>query len=150
VAWHDVVVLLMVSADPLRRRRPDECFAAEAEAARDLGVDVALVDHAAANQGDAAEAVRLMKTSSADAVHRGWMLRAEHYAALVFAVLIAIGDDDLISRWSGNGDDAREAAANVLWRLADQWPAPNGGKRWQVNPTASEGRFETAFVNGAF
>ena len=42
---HTGVVLLLVPADPLRPRRPDEHFAPEAAAARDSGHDVALIDH---------------------------------------------------------------------------------------------------------
>jgi hypothetical protein len=38
-------VLLLAPADPLRARRADEHFAAEAAAARDAGHDVALIDH---------------------------------------------------------------------------------------------------------
>ncbi len=78
-------MLLIVPADPLRPRRPDEYFAPEVDAAGDLGVDVALIDHDAAGQGDAEGALRLVRTSSNDAVYRGWMLRSEHYAALVSA-----------------------------------------------------------------
>ena len=37
--------MLIVPADPLRPRRPDEHFAAEAEAARAAGLEVAVVDH---------------------------------------------------------------------------------------------------------
>ena len=42
---HTAVVLLLVPADPLRPRREDEHFAAEAAAAREAGWDMALVDH---------------------------------------------------------------------------------------------------------
>jgi hypothetical protein len=38
-------VLLLVPADPLRPRRADEHFAAEAAAARDADITVALIDH---------------------------------------------------------------------------------------------------------
>ena len=85
MACHDVAVLLMVPADPLHQRRPDEYFAPEARAARDLGINVALIDHDAASQGDATAAVRLINTRSVDAVYRGWMLRSEHYSAMVCA-----------------------------------------------------------------
>jgi hypothetical protein len=84
--WQDVAVLLVVPADPLHPRRPDEYFAPEVDAAGDLGVDVALIDHDAAGQGDAEGALRPVRTSSNDAVYRGWMLRSEHHAALVSAL----------------------------------------------------------------
>lgn len=66
---------LIVPADPLRPRRPDEHFAAEAAAARAAGVAVALVDHDRLARGDATGL-----PSVEDGVYRGWMLRSEHYA----------------------------------------------------------------------
>lgn len=72
--------MLLVPSDPLRPRRPDEHFAAEARAARDLGVDVAVVDHdALANADDIGPALAAVATGG-DAVYRGWMLRSERYA----------------------------------------------------------------------
>ena len=38
-------MMLLVPANPLRPRRPDDHFAPEAHAARAAGIDVALVDH---------------------------------------------------------------------------------------------------------
>jgi hypothetical protein len=77
----DADVLLLVPADPIRPRRPDEHFAAEARAARDLGVDVAVVDHdILAAGGDVAAALAAI-TMGGDAVYRGWMLRSDRYAA---------------------------------------------------------------------
>jgi hypothetical protein len=52
---HTGVVLLLVPADPLRPRRPDEHFAPEAAAARDVGHHVALVDHDALAEPDGAD-----------------------------------------------------------------------------------------------
>lgn len=51
-------MLLLLPRDPLAPRRVDEHFAPEAAAARELGVPAV-----------------------GDAVHRGWMLRSEEYAA---------------------------------------------------------------------
>ncbi|MFC0434780.1 ATP-grasp domain-containing protein [Kutzneria buriramensis] len=68
---------LIVPADPLRPRRADEHFAAEAAAARAAGVEVVLVDHDRLARG---EAVPLPPLS--DAVYRGWMLRSSDYALL--------------------------------------------------------------------
>lgn len=77
--------MLLVPADPLRPRRPDEHFADEAAAARELGVTVALVDHDAVAE-DAATAVSLVPQGDSVAVYRGWMLRCEHYAAMESAL----------------------------------------------------------------
>jgi hypothetical protein len=79
-------MLLLVPADPLRPTRVDEHFAAEATAARALGVDVAVVDHDALTRpGEADRAVRRVPASD-DAVYRGWMLRAEQYQAFADAL----------------------------------------------------------------
>jgi len=79
-------MLLLVPADPLRPARPDEHFAAEARAARDAGVVVAVVDHdVLARGGDVDRAVAKVPVDD-DAVYRGWMLRSEHYAGLVEAL----------------------------------------------------------------
>jgi hypothetical protein len=66
---------LIVPADPLRPRRADEHFAAEAAAARAAGVAVALVDHDRLARGEAVDL-------PSGGVYRGWMLRSEHYALL--------------------------------------------------------------------
>ncbi|MBB2940638.1 hypothetical protein FB565_000342 [Actinoplanes lutulentus] len=78
-------MLLLVPADVLRPRRPDEHFIAEVEAARDAGLDVAVIDHDAVTRGDAAAAVTRVPAGS-DAVYRGWMLRSEQYVAMVQAL----------------------------------------------------------------
>ena len=67
-------------------RRPDEHFAPEANAAREAGGDVALVDHdVLAAGGDADRAVHLGPPGG-EAVYRGWMLRSEQYAACADAL----------------------------------------------------------------
>ncbi|KAA8882152.1 hypothetical protein F3087_39235 [Nocardia colli] len=79
-------MLLLVPADVLRPRRADEHFAAEADAARAAGMEVALVDHDALTTPDGAEAaVRAVRTSDT-AWYRGWMLRSEQYAAFAAAL----------------------------------------------------------------
>ena len=71
---HTGVVLLLVPADPLRPRRADEHFAAEAAAARDAGITVALIDHdALADPDGAGRAVARVPGPGAVAVYRGWM-----------------------------------------------------------------------------
>ncbi|RZU76263.1 hypothetical protein EV384_4899 [Micromonospora kangleipakensis] len=78
--------MLLFPADPLRPRRPDDHFAAEAEAARAAGILVALVDHDLLASGhDPARAVAAVRASGV-AVYRGWMLRADRYADLADAL----------------------------------------------------------------
>jgi hypothetical protein len=84
-------MLLLVPADPLRPRRPDGHFAAEAAAAKDAGVTVALIDHDSLTDpdpdpGGAGRAVARVPDSGGTAVYRGWMLRASQYAALAGAL----------------------------------------------------------------
>lgn len=74
------------SCGPLRPRHRDEHFAAEAQAARDAGLDVAVVDHdALAQGGDVRRAVASVSGTGA-AVYRGWMLRSEEYSAFAEAL----------------------------------------------------------------
>ncbi len=49
---HDARVMLLVPADPLRPRRPDDHFAPEADAARAAGTNVAVVYHEALIRDD--------------------------------------------------------------------------------------------------
>ena len=71
---HTGVVLLLVPADPLRPRRADEHFAAEAAAARDAG-HVGRIDHdALAGPDGAGRAVARVPGGGGAAVYRGWML----------------------------------------------------------------------------
>lgn len=72
-------MILLVPSDVLRPRRPDEHFAAEADAARACGIEVALIDHdALTTPVGADQAVRRVPADD-DAVYRGWI------AGLVFA-----------------------------------------------------------------
>jgi hypothetical protein len=80
-------MILLVPADPLRPARPDEHFAAEATAAAEAGLAVALVDHdALAEPGGARRAVARVPTGDGPAVYRGWMLASGQYAAFADAV----------------------------------------------------------------
>jgi len=80
-------VMLLVPADPLRVRRPDEHFAREAAAASRAGVEVGVVDHDALTNGDGAQAAVARVPGGGEAVYRGWMVRSEEYAALAGALL---------------------------------------------------------------
>ncbi|MEU6206746.1 ATP-grasp domain-containing protein [Micromonospora musae] len=75
-------MLLLVPADPLRPRRPDEHFASEARAAREAGLTVAVVDHDALLRGAEPERAVPALPAGATAVYRGWMLPSHRYAAL--------------------------------------------------------------------
>jgi ATP-grasp domain, R2K clade family 3 len=80
-------MMLLVPADVLRARRVDHHFAAEADAARAAGMDVALVDHDALSRpGDADDAVRRVPAGDEAAIYRGWMLRSEQYTAFAEAL----------------------------------------------------------------
>ena len=79
--------MLLVPADPLRPRRPDERFAPEAETAAAAGLTVALVDHDALNEpGGAQQAVARVPANGGEAVYRGWMLSGGQYAAFADAL----------------------------------------------------------------
>lgn len=82
---NDGLVLLVVPSSPLAPRRPDPHFADEYEAARDLGLERALVDHDALAAGDAVAGTSCLPDSD-DVVYRGWMLNSERYAAFDAAV----------------------------------------------------------------
>jgi hypothetical protein len=83
-----VPAIVLVPADVLRLRRPEEHFAAEAAAAVATGATVALVDHDALTEyGRAQRAVVRLGESAGGAVYRGWMLSTGQYAAL------ALGDE---------------------------------------------------------
>ncbi|MBO0608903.1 ATP-grasp domain-containing protein [Myceligenerans salitolerans] len=76
--------LLLVPSDPLAPRVPDPHFAREADAARQAGMDVAVVDHDAIIAGDIRAAVRRVPTSNVGrtAWYRGWMIHTPTYALL--------------------------------------------------------------------
>ncbi|MDO3700160.1 ATP-grasp domain-containing protein [Micromonospora sp. C28SCA-DRY-2] len=78
--------MLLVPADPLRPRRPDEHFAPEARAAREAGLTVAVVDHDALARGDDPDRAVASVPAGGPAVYRGWMLRGERYAELTEAL----------------------------------------------------------------
>ncbi len=78
--------MLLVPADVLHPRRPDEHFAAEAAAARDAGCTVCLVDHDALTRPDGAQRGVARVSASDDAVYRGWMLGSDRYAAFAAAL----------------------------------------------------------------
>lgn len=121
---------MLVPQDPLRPRRPDEHFVPEAVAAREAGLAVAVVDHDALvrdNWREAADAAVVRVPAGRDAVYRGWMLRAEQYAAMA----------DALAR---RGVTLRTSAANYrrAHELPGWYPAlasvtPAEARTWWVN-----------------
>jgi ATP-grasp domain-containing protein len=79
-------VILLVPADVLDARRVDEHFAAEADAARAAGHEVALVDHDALARGDDPRRAVARVPGDTTAVYRGWMLGSQRYAAFAAAL----------------------------------------------------------------
>jgi hypothetical protein len=127
-------VLALFPADPLRPRRVDEHFDAEAVAARQLGFDVALVDHDLAARGDAGAAVRAV-TGAGQAVYRGWMLGAGDYEALAGAL-------------AGRGVDLRTSPS--AYRRAHELPGWYAALEGLTPPTVwVDGDDPTALVGAA-
>lgn len=81
-------MLVLVPSDPSRPRSPDPDYRAEWDAACALGARVAVVDHEAITRGDPDAALRFLPAIGGDrrAIYRGWMMRAEAYAAFVEAL----------------------------------------------------------------
>ena len=78
-------MLLIFPSDPLSPRRPDEHFAGEYAAAKELDISVALLDHDAATRGEFDDAVRAVPASQG-AVYRGWMLSTAAYSGVCQAL----------------------------------------------------------------
>ncbi|GGX34185.1 ATP-grasp domain-containing protein [Streptomyces noursei] len=78
--------LVLLSGDPLRPRRTDPQFAAEAAAARTAGAATAVLDHEALLAGDAERAVSRVPRAAGPVWYRGWMLPADRYAELAAAL----------------------------------------------------------------
>ncbi len=77
---------VLFCADPLRPRRVDEHFAAEAEAVREAGGRVALIDHDALLRRDASSAVDRVPRDLGPAWYRGWMIPVDRYRELAEAL----------------------------------------------------------------
>ncbi|MFG2832616.1 GNAT family N-acetyltransferase [Streptomyces sp. NPDC048434] len=78
--------LLLLPGDPLRPRRTDPHFAAEATAAQSAGAATAVLDHEALTAGDAEAAVARVPRDAGPVWYRGWMLPAGRYAELSAAL----------------------------------------------------------------
>lgn len=73
-------------ADPLRSRRVEGHFADQADAVRQVGGEVALVDHDALLAGDVDRAIRRVPHDLGPVWYRGWMIPATGYAGLTQAL----------------------------------------------------------------
>ncbi|NEA34682.1 ATP-grasp domain-containing protein [Streptomyces sp. SID13031] len=99
--------MLLLPGDPLDPRSVDPRFAAEASAARTLGVPVAVVDHSAREHW---EDVVAAVPAADDAVYRGWAMTPAEYTAFAKVldarrVTLRTSPDDFSiaqdrSRWS--------------------------------------------------
>lgn len=76
--------LLLVPSDPLGSRVPDQHFMREADGARGVGMDVAVIDHDAILGGEIPAAVRRVPRFDVPqpAWYRGWMLPSAAYSRL--------------------------------------------------------------------
>ncbi len=129
--------MLVVPADVLRSRRPDEHFADEARAARDAGCDVVLLDHDALSRPDGAERAVAgvpRQHTPVSAVYRGWMLRSEQYATL--ADTLAARGVTLLT----DADQYRQAHEFPGWYRAFVTVTPQS--TWTIGDDRAE--FETA------
>lgn len=82
-------MLVLFCSDPLRRRQPDEAYAAEAAAAEAHNLPYALVSYEAlVDESDPERAIRMApeQTEPTLGVYRGWMLQPEQYAQLYAAL----------------------------------------------------------------
>lgn len=78
-------LIVLFCEDPLRAGQPDEAFAAEARAARELGIEYGLIGYEAlVNDRNPTRAIRRISGAgpAREAVYRGWMLRPSEYGAL--------------------------------------------------------------------
>src|ERR1039458_9097244 len=77
---------LIVPADPLNPKVPDEHFADEASAAQAMGINVALLDDNSLLVGNVREAIAKIPTNSGQTIYRGWMIKTADYKTLVSAL----------------------------------------------------------------
>lgn len=79
---------ILFPGNPLQPRQVEPDFAAQAHTARELGLDILLLDSDALAQGEISRALRFIRPADPQVlVYRGWMLRSEIYHALFDALL---------------------------------------------------------------
>ncbi|WP_020519072.1 ATP-grasp domain-containing protein [Catelliglobosispora koreensis] len=77
---------VLFCADPLAPSKTDPHFAAQASIVRELGGQVALIDHDVLLTGEVAAAVRRVPRESGPWWYRGWMIPSPSYVELVSAL----------------------------------------------------------------
>lgn len=79
---------IVYCSEPFLPREVDEVYRGEAEAARENGFEIELVDFEELERGDAERSVRTIKTSESEeqALYRGWMLKPDLYEQLYMAL----------------------------------------------------------------
>ncbi|MEM9204006.1 MAG: ATP-grasp domain-containing protein [Actinomycetota bacterium] len=70
---------LLFPRDMLNPKLVDDHFRSEANAARDAGLTVKLIDHDAIVAGDLAAGLRGLEGPDHDVLYRGWMIRPDRY-----------------------------------------------------------------------
>lgn len=73
--------MILFPSDPLNPRRVEPDFETERDAAKAVGLDVALIDHARVLDGAALAAVARVPERDRVAIYRGWMLKPRQYEA---------------------------------------------------------------------
>jgi hypothetical protein len=71
--------MILFPFDPLRPTKPDSHFADEYNAAQEMEIPTALIDHDAAVAGAFARSCKKVPNMPATAVYRGWMLKPDAY-----------------------------------------------------------------------
>jgi hypothetical protein len=117
-------MMVLVPNDVLHPRRPDEHFAAEAQAAREAGHDVYLVDHDALTRPGGSRMAIAGVIGDGAAVYRGWMLSAEQYARFADALAArdvvmrtTAGDYARAHEFPGWYDAVREHTPRSVWTV---------------------------------
>jgi hypothetical protein len=80
------MTVVLFPSIPMRPREVDPDFATELEAARDVGLATALVDHTRVAEGDPGGGVAMVVPDQGTALYRGWMLSPADYEAMFRAL----------------------------------------------------------------
>lgn len=115
--------MLLVPGDPLNPRKVHPHFDAQAEAARALGVVVALIDHDVLDRPD--EAVARVPAGD-DAVYRGWTMSTTQYDGFAKAL------DARRVTLRTNGEDYKTAHEPQALSLGSEDPAGPKLRTWWI------------------
>jgi hypothetical protein len=83
-----IVTAVLFCTDPLGPSRVDPYFGAQAQAVRQLGGTVALIDHDALLAADIERALHRVPPDLGPVWYRGWMISRDHYAELEAALAV--------------------------------------------------------------